>query len=108
MQKRTIIKKIQAIIREHGSFTTADVQADSSPSVGALKGINQLAETFYFDNAEIVSYGRNDEEIDSERMDYQDMKKETLEEILFLAEQHEAESLQDEDRQGINQTKFSK
>lgn len=107
MTKKTIIKKIQAIIKEHGSFTTADVQADSSPSVGALKGINQLAESFYFDNAEIVTYDRNDEEIDSERMDYSEMKKETLSEILHLAEQHEAESLQDEDRQGKNQSKYS-
>lgn len=107
MTKKTIIKKIQAIIREHGSFTTGDVMADSSPSVGALKGINQLAESFYFDNAEIVTYDRRDEEIDSERMDYSEMKKETLEEILSLAETHEAESLQDEDRQGKNLTKFS-
>ncbi len=107
MTKKAIIKKIQAIIKEHGSFTTADVMADSSPSVGALKGINQLAESFYFDNAEIVTYDRRDDEIDSERMDYVDMKKETLEEILHLAEQHEAASLQDEDRQGKNLTKYS-
>ena len=106
MTKKAIIKKIQAIIKEHGSFTTADVMADSSPSVGALKGINQLAESFYFDNAEIVTYDRNDDEIDSERMDYEEMKKDVLEEILALAETHEAESLQDEDRQGINQTRF--
>lgn len=98
MTKKVIIKKIKAIIREHGSFTTADVQADSSPSVGALKGINQLCETFYFDNAEVVTYDRNDDEIDSERMNYEDMKKDVLEEILFLAEQHEADSLQTEKR----------
>jgi len=103
MQKRTIIKKINAIIREHGGFTTADVQAESSPSVGALKGINQLCETFQYGKAEVVTYDRNDEEIDSEYMNYEDMKKDVLEEILNLAETHEAESLQDEDRQGKNQ-----
>lgn len=103
MQKRTIIKKIKAIIKEHGMFTTADVQAQSSPSVGALKGINQLCESFKHDTVEVVTYDRNDDEIDSESVHYEDLEKDVLEEILILAEDHEVISLKDEERQGKNQ-----
>jgi len=103
MQKRTIIKKIKAIIKEHGDFTTADVNAESSPCVASLKGINQLCESFNYDKVEVVTYDRNDDEIDSDYLSYEDLKKDVIEEILILAENHEAESLQDEDRQGKNQ-----
>jgi len=99
MQKRTIIKKIKAIIKEFGDFTTADVSAESSPSVASLGGTNQLAESFNYDKAEIVTYDRNDEEIDSDNILYEDLKKDVLEEILALAEDWEVTCLQDEDRQ---------
>lgn len=101
MQKRTIIKQINAIIKERGDFTTANVQAQSSPSIGALKGINQLAESFFYGKAEIVSYDRNDEEIDSENMNYEDMKKDVLEEILYLAQDWDAICHKDESRNVI-------
>ena len=48
----------------------------------------------------MVTYDSNDEEIDSEQVLYEDLKKDVLEEILALAEDHEVISLQDEDRQG--------
>lgn len=100
MQKRTIIKKIKAIIKEHGDFTTADVNAESSPCVLSRKGRNELCESFTYDKVEVVTYDSNDEEIDSEQVLYEDLKKDVLEEILALAEDHEVISLQDEDRQG--------
>lgn len=104
MQKKTIIKKIKAIIKEHGSFTIADVQADSSPCIASMKGATQLAESFHYDKVEAVTYElKYDEEIDSDNIPYEDLKKDVLEEILHLAENWEAECLQDEDRQGKNQ-----
>ena len=39
-----------------------------------------------------------DEEIETERINYEDLKKDVLEEILTLAEFHEVESLQTEKR----------
>ena len=98
MQKRTIIKNIKAIIKEHGSFTTADIQADSSPCILSRKGINVLCESFDYDNVEAVTYDRHDEEIETERIKYEDLKKDVLEEILYLADIHEADSLQTEKR----------
>ena len=63
-QKRTIIKKIKEIIREWGSFTTADVQANSSPCISSMKGVTQLAETFKLEGVEAVTYElKHDEEI---------------------------------------------
>jgi hypothetical protein len=98
MQKRTIIKKIQAIIKEHGDFTTAEINAESSPCVYSKKGRNELCESFNYDKVEVVTYDSNDEEIDSDDVLYEDLKKDVLEEILFLAEIWEAESLQTEKR----------
>lgn len=98
MQKRTIIKKIKAIIKEHGDFTTAEINAESSPCVYSKKGRNELCESFNYDKVEVVTYDSNDEEIDSDDVLYEDLKKDVLEEILFLAEIWEAESLQTEKR----------
>jgi type II secretory pathway component PulL len=98
MQKRTIIKKIKTIIKEFGSFTTADVQAESSPNVASLKGINQLVESFNQNNVEVVTYDRNDDEIDTDIMNYEELSKDVLEEILYLAEIFEAEEIQTEKR----------
>jgi hypothetical protein len=98
MQKRTMIKKIKSIIKEFGSFTTADIEAESSPCILSRKGINVLCESFYYDNVEAVTYDRHDEEIETERINYEDLKKDVLEEILTLAEFHEVESLQTEKR----------
>jgi hypothetical protein len=102
-QKRTIIKQIKAIIKEHGDFTTAEINAESSPCVSSKPGRNELVESFNYDKVEVVTYDRNDEEIDSENVHYEDLSKDVLEEILILAQNWEAECLQDEDRQGKNQ-----
>jgi hypothetical protein len=99
-QKRTIIKRIKAIIKEHGEFTTAEINAESSPCVSSKKGRNELCESFSFDGVEVITYDNNDNEIDTETVDYESLSKDIIEEIYILAEQYEAECLQDEDRQG--------
>ena len=99
-QKRTIIKRIKAIIKEHGEFTTAEINAESSPCVPSNKGRNELCESFSFDGVEVITYDNNDNEIDTETVDYESLSKDIIEEIYILAEQYEAECLQDEDRQG--------
>jgi len=98
-KKEPLSKRIKAIIKEFGNFTTADVQAQSSPSIASLGGTNQLAESFNYDKAEIVTYDRNDEEVGNDNILYEDLKKDVLEEILALAEDWEVTCLQDEDRQ---------
>jgi hypothetical protein len=98
MQKRTVIKNINKIITEFGSFTTGDVQAESSPCINSMANSTQLAEKFYVDKADTILYDKKGNEIDEDVVYYKDMEKDVLEEILFLAEQYEADQIQTEKR----------
>jgi hypothetical protein len=104
IQKKNLIADIQKIIGEFGSFTTADIQADCDVSIPSIGNHIHLANHFYFDSANVEVYeDGGDNEIDSYLLHYHDMQIETLEEVLHYAQQWEAECLQDEDRQGVNQ-----
>ena len=98
--KAKIIDRIQAIIKEWGSFTTADIMADCDVSIPSIGNHIHLANQFFHDKADVEVYedgGSN--EIDSYELSYRDMELEQLQEILEYAERWEAECLQDEDRQ---------
>ena len=98
MQKRTIIKKIKAIITEWGGFSCADVEATSSPVIKTLgKDTCQLAERFEKDKVEAVIYV-HDSETGEDYIAYEDLDKDVLEEILFLAEQWDTDNLKTEKR----------
>lgn len=98
MQKRTIIKRIKAIISEWGGFTCADVEATSSPVIKTLgKDTCQLAERFEKDKVEAVIYV-HESETDEDYISYEDLEKDVLDEILILAEQWEAICLKTEKR----------
>jgi hypothetical protein len=102
--KKNLITDIQKIIGEFGSFTTADIQAGCDVSIPSIGNHIHLANHFYFDSANVEVYeDGGDNEIDSYLLHYHDMQIETLEEVLHYAQQWEAECLQDEDRQGVNQ-----
>jgi len=102
--KKNLIADIQKIIGEFGSFTTADISADCDVSIPNVGNHIHLANHFYFDSANVEVYeDGGDNEIDSYLLHYYDMQIETLEEVLHYAQQWEAECLQDEDRQGVNQ-----
>lgn len=98
MQKRTLIKNINKIIVKFGSFTTADVEADSSPCIASLgKDTHQLAEAFGEHKVTAITY-IHETEVDEDYISYQDLSKDVLLEILRLAEDWEAECLQTEKR----------
>ena len=98
MQKRTIIKKIKAIISEWGSFTVADIQANSSPVIKTLgKDTCQLAERFELHKVEAILYV-HENETDSNYISYENLDKDVLEEILSLAEDWDAECVRTEKR----------
>lgn len=89
MTKKKIIKKINAIITEYGSFSTGEVMADCSPCVASSGNIVSLAEQFGIDSAEIEVYdgsSTSSDSISSYSTKYEDMSKAVLEEILKLAE----------------------
>ena len=89
MNKAQIIAKIAEIISKHGCFTTAEIQAESSPMINSLNdNIYQLAERFYTNHAETVIYCQGSE-LDTENVDYVKMTNAALLEILKLAKQYE-------------------
>ena len=88
MTKKEIIKKIQAIIKEHGSFTTADVEATSSPVISSVgRNTFQLAEGFDLHKVEAIVYVHDTEE-STDFIKYEDLKADVLKEILELAKDH--------------------
>jgi hypothetical protein len=98
--KEAIIRKIQAIIKEFGTFTTADITADCDVSIPIIGNHIHLANIFNYSDADVEVYEDGGEnEIDSYKLSYWDMDIDTLTEVLEYANQYEAVCLQDEDRQ---------
>jgi len=91
MQKRTIIKRIKAIIRNIGITTNADMGLGSSPILNSIGSHTcQLLETFGVDKAKAITYV-HEMETDEDYILYEDLSKELLEEILFNLENYEVD-----------------
>ncbi len=91
MTKKAIIKKINTIITECGSFSTGEVMADHSPCINSQGNIVSLAEQFDVDEAEIEVYdgeSSSSDSISSYTEKYENMSKTVLEEILGLAKKY--------------------
>ena len=100
IQKNRLIADIQKIVKEFGSFTTADIEASCDVSIPVLGNHIHLASRFYYDHADVEVYeDGGDNEIDAYNLSYRDMEIEQLEEVLQYAQDWEAVCLQDEDRQ---------
>ena len=94
MQTRTIIKSIKKIIGNYGGFSIKEVEGVESICVNNMGNLVALAE--YFDNTGIEANvyepsSFSSDEIDSYELTYEELSKDILEEILFLAEMYEAE-----------------
>jgi hypothetical protein len=90
MQKRTIIKRIKSIISEYGSFSVAEVEGESSPLINSMgKDSYVLAERF--DSSVTGVTYVHETETDENKYEYEDLSKDTLEEILYLAELYETD-----------------
>lgn len=97
-QKRTIIKEIKKIIQDWGGFSTADVEANSSPVIATLgKDTHQLAERFDLHKVTVITYV-HENETDTDYVKYEDLDKDVLEEILNLAQDWDAISYKTEKR----------
>ena len=87
--KQTIISEINEIIREYGSFTVADVEAESSPYLDAKGKLSHLAEEFMDGSCVVYVYdptSHSSDEIDSYDEFYEEFSEEQLEYILELAQ----------------------
>jgi hypothetical protein len=97
--KEAIIRKIQAIIKEFGTFTTADITADCDVSIPVIGNLIHLANMFNYSDADVEVYEDGGEnEIDSYKLSYWDMDIDTLNEVLEYANQYEAVCIKDEER----------
>ena len=93
MQKRTIIKKIKSIIENYGSFNIGEVDGVDGICVNEMGNLVALAE-YFSDDVEVSVYdptGFSSDPLDSYNVDYEDLSKEVLEEILFLADLYETD-----------------
>lgn len=98
-QKKEIISQIRTIIENYGSFTTFDVDADSSPIIGTLGSAFMLAEHFELNGVDGYLYLNGDEnERDIEFILYENLSLDCLEEILSLAQSYEAEEMKTKKR----------
>lgn len=98
MQKRTIIKKIKAIINEWGSFGSGEVEGSMgetySPCVDSMGNFVALAEYFKLNEVDVNVYDPNSfssDPIDDYTLTYEELSKEVLEEILDIAEAYDVD-----------------
>lgn len=90
--KQAFIDIIKRIINTHGTFSCADVEAESSPVIASLGSrTHQLAESFYENKVEVITYvDENESGVDF--ILYEDLDVDTLIEIHKLALRWEDEN----------------
>lgn len=93
--KTTKILRIKEIIREWGSTTTAELEADSSPCISSngtnKMNVSTLVEGFYQNDVNIVTYN-NETEIADDTIPYEDLTEEVIDEILYLLEDYDTDN----------------
>lgn len=89
--KQNVIRDIQEILEHMNDqtgedcITTAELEADSSPCLAADGDYSRLAETFYKDGADVVSYVGSTE-TKSEFIKYEELTYDVLVQIKELVE----------------------
>jgi len=94
MQKKTIIKKIKAIILNYGTFGLGEVEGADGICVNEMGNYVALAEYFNLDFVEVNVYqpcGFSSDPVDDYELKYEDLSKEILEQILFVADLYETD-----------------
>lgn len=87
--KQTTISEINEIIREYGSFTVADVEAESSLFLDIKGKLSHLAEEFMDGTCVVYVYdptSHSSDEIDSYDEFYEEFSEEQLKYLLELAQ----------------------
>ena len=93
----TALQNIKRIINTFGSFSIADLESYSSPIVESIGNTVILAERFYPDGVDVITYV-NETEIDEEYDWYENLNDDVIGEINILAEVFEAICLKTEKR----------
>jgi hypothetical protein len=94
--KKSIIKQIKTIIRAFEPFGSGEVEPSNSPLVSGMGDLIALAEYFNYKSVEVRVYdsgSMSSDSIHDYEVEYENLSKDVLEEILFVAEQYEAEQI---------------
>lgn len=94
MQKRTIIKMIKSIVERNETFSIGEVEGANGICVNEMGNFIALAEYFNGTTIEVSVYEINSfssDAIDSYELTYEELPKEILEEILYVAELFETD-----------------
>lgn len=94
MQKKTIIKRIKSIIENYGTFSIGEVDGADGICVNEMGNLVALAEHFNIDGIVANIYDPtsfSSDEIDTYVLYYEELSKEVLSEILFVAELYETD-----------------
>jgi hypothetical protein len=94
MQKKTIIKRIKSIIEKHETFSIGEVDSTNGICVNEMGNLVALVEDFNSECVGVYVYNPesfNSDPIDDYELTYEELSKETLEEILFVAELYETD-----------------
>ena len=89
MEKKTIIKKIKSIIEKHEPFSIGEVEIADGICVSEMGNFIALAEYFNNSTIEVNVYNINSmscDSIDDYELTYEELDKDILEQILFVAE----------------------
>ena len=96
MQKKTIIKRIKSIIENYGTFGLGEV--DGADGIGIcvneMGNLIALAEYFNGTTIEVNVYNPDSfssDPIDDYELTYEELSKDVLESILFVAELYETD-----------------
>lgn len=99
--KKEKIGKIKEIIEDFGSFSIKEVEDADEICVNEMGKLVALAEDFNLLTVGISVYDPtsfSSDAIDDYKEPYENLDEDTLDSILFLCEQYEAEQLQTEKR----------
>lgn len=94
MQKKTIIKRIKSIIENYGSFNLFEVDGADGICVNEMGNLVALVEDFNSESVGVYVYNPDSfssDPIDDYELTYEELSKDVLESILFVAELYETD-----------------
>jgi len=94
MQKKKIIKRIKSIIENYGTFNIGEVDGADGICVNEMGNLVALVEYFNGTTVEVEVYETrsfSSDSISSYELTYEELDKDTLEQILFIAEMYETD-----------------
>lgn len=94
MQKKKIIKRIKSIIENYGTFNIGEVVGADGICVNQMGDLVALVEYFNGTTVEVEVYETSSfssDSISSYELTYEELDKDTLEQILFIAEMYETD-----------------